>query len=255
MRNSCRKVATAALFCLAASYAGTARAQQYNSDSWISKPHGTVTTILTAGERTTMWMMTFSLVPRWEFTTAAYVYDDDGDRTTADGYSTSWYGKYMPWMNADKTGGLGIKAGIGMKPSYVLESQVYKEGSLTAWTNAPLTLPFLNNRLSLDVMPGASVTFNHPEKGDEKWAFTYSTRLAWYPTSLTWSIVGEIFGSAGQAEVKPDYRVGLRWEPNEYVNIAATYAAGLDGSEGSGFELGVMLFSPPFLCAGKCRPY
>jgi len=30
----------------------------------------------------------------------------------------------------------------------------------TYWTNAPATLRFLDNKLSRDLMPGASVTFN-----------------------------------------------------------------------------------------------
>jgi hypothetical protein len=41
-----------------------ARAQQFNSDSYLSKPHGTVTTILTHGERNDMFMSTFSLLPQ-----------------------------------------------------------------------------------------------------------------------------------------------------------------------------------------------
>jgi hypothetical protein len=40
--------------------------------------------------------------------------------------------------------------------------------------------------------------------------------------------------------------VGIRWE-SEHVDIAATSGAAFDGSQGSGFEIGVMLLSPPFL--------
>jgi hypothetical protein len=204
-------------------------------------------------------MTTLSLFPRWEFTAAAYVYNRDADRTTSDGYSTSVYAKFMPWQNADQTGGIAVKGGVGMKPSYMLEGNVYRDGSQTFWMNTPATIPFFGNRLSLDVMPGASVTLDYPEKKKETWAFTYSTRLAWYPTAPptepTWSLVGEVYGSAGSGSMSPDWRAGFRWEPNLYTNIAFTYARKFDGSPGAGFEVGVMLFSPPFVCAGKCRPY
>ena len=62
-------------------------AQQFNSDSWISKPHGTITLIPTFGQRNSMLMNTYSLFPKWEFTIAAYLYNDDGDPLTDDGYS------------------------------------------------------------------------------------------------------------------------------------------------------------------------
>ena len=75
--------------CLAANSA--LQAQQFNSDSWISKEHGTATVIVTAGQRTTMMMTTLSLLPRWEFTVAAYIYNRDADRLTSEGHSTSAY--------------------------------------------------------------------------------------------------------------------------------------------------------------------
>jgi hypothetical protein len=232
---------------------GVAHAQQFNSDSWISKRHGTATVIVSAGQRTTMMMTTLSLLPRWEFTVAAYIYNRDADRLTSEGHSTSAYAKFMFWQNDAETGGGAVKAGVGMNPSYILESVVYKTGSQTFWTNAPITLPFFDNRLSWEIMPGASATLNYPRDGRVAWAFTYSSRLAWYPFSPELSLVGEVFGSAGQAVVSPDYRVGIRWEPDVHTNIALTYAGKFDGDQGSGIELGIMLFSPPFFCIGTCR--
>ena len=82
-------------------------AQQFNSDSWLSKPHGTVTLIPTYGQRNSMIMNTYSLFPKWEFTMAAYLYNDDDDPTTNDGYSTSLYVKYMFYENKAQTGGAG----------------------------------------------------------------------------------------------------------------------------------------------------
>lgn len=233
--------------------ASTAHAQQFNSDSWISKDKGTATLIVTTGQQTTMMMTTLALLSSWEFTVAAYIFNRDADRSTSEGHSTSAYAKYMFWQNDAKTGGGAIKAGIGMKPSYTLESVTYQAGSHTFWTNAPITLPFFDNRLSWDLMPGASATLSYPRDGDVAWAFTYSSRLAWYPFSPKLSLVGEVYGAAGQATVSPDYRAGLRWEPDVYTNIALTYGGRFDGGAGTGVELGIMLFSPPFFCIGTCK--
>jgi hypothetical protein len=243
----------AALLSLYALLSKPAAAQQFNSDSYIAKPHGMVTTILTTGERTTMYMMTFSLFPNWEFTAAGYFYNTDADRKTAEGTQGSAYAKYMFYENKEKTGGFAVKGGWGMKPSYVLDGEGYKTSSATFWMNAPATIPFLDNRLSWDVMPGFSVTRNHDGTGNDAWAFTYSTRLAWYPATPKWSVVGEVFGATGEAKLDPEYKAGFRWEPNEHVNIALTYGAKFNGDKGSGFEIGAMFFSPPFLCFSGCK--
>jgi hypothetical protein len=239
--------------CLCVAFRGAAQAQQFNSDSWISKPHGTATVIVTAGQRTTMMMTTLSLLPRWEFTVAAYVYNQDADRLTSEGHSTSAYAKFMFWQNDAQTGGGAVKAGVGMNPSYTLEGVAYKTGSQTFWTNAPITLPFFDNRLSWDLMPGASATLSYPRDGQVAWAFTYSSRLAWYPFSPELALVGEVFGAAGQAVVSPTYRAGIRWEPDVHTNIALTYTRRFDGELGPGVEIGIMLFSPPFFCIGTCK--
>src|SRR5678809_222238 len=72
------------------------KAQQFNSDSWISKAHGTITLIPTYGQRNSMLMNTYSLFPKWEFTMAAYLYNDDHDQTTDDGYSCLLYTSPSP---------------------------------------------------------------------------------------------------------------------------------------------------------------
>jgi hypothetical protein len=122
--------------------------QQFNSDSWISKQHGTVTVIATYGERNSMLMNTFSLLPGWELTLAAYIYNDDDDPTTDDGYSTSLYAKYMFYENESKTGGFAVKLGTGIDPGYLDGSDRVNDAFQTFWTNAPITIPFFNNMLS-----------------------------------------------------------------------------------------------------------
>jgi hypothetical protein len=225
---------------------GVVHAQQYNSDSYLSKAHGVATVILTAGERNEMWMTTFSLFPRWEFTAAAYVYNSDQDPHTDDGYSTSYFAKYMFYENKAKTGGFAVKAGTGMDPGYITAYGL-QDAFQTYWTNAPATLPFFDNHLSWDIMPGASVTRSYGTNESTAWAFTWSTRLAWYPRNMENSIVGEVFGSNGEVHTKPEYKIGYRWEPNANAVIALTYGQEFNGSNGAGFEVGVMLFTPPFL--------
>jgi hypothetical protein len=246
MRLYIQKVSLVAVFGLTLLTGGQAFGQQFNSDNYLSKPHGVATIILTTGERNTMWMTTFSLIPNWEFTAAAYLYDKDDDRTTEDGYSTSYYAKWMLYENAARTGGIAVKAGTGMDPGYI-SSYGLEDAFQTYWMNAPLTLPLFDNKVSWDVMPGASVTRNYGADETTAAAFTYSTRLAWYPTDPELAIVGEVFGSEGKTEAIPEYKVGLRWEPNLNVVLALTYGAEFDGPNGAGFEFGVMLFTPPFL--------
>ncbi len=231
----------------------TVTAQQFNSDSWLSKPHGVATIIVTYGQRNSMIMTTFSLLPRWEFTVSDYLYNPDRDTHTNDGYSTSLYAKYMFYENKAKTGGAAVKFGTGMEPGYLDSQNRLKDAFKTYWTNAPVTLSFLNDRLSWDIMPGVSLTL--PSAGDDTttWAFTYTTRLAWYPAGPHWSIVGEVVGAAGPRAAKPEYRIGYRWEPNKYVVIAATYDDEFHGDNGAGGEIGMMLFTPPFFCIGNCQ--
>ena len=135
------------------------QAQQFNSDNYLSKPAGVATIILTAGQQSDMVMTTFSLIPRWEFTYAVYIINSDKDRSTDDGYSTSLYFKYMIHENAAKTGGVAFKGGTGLDPGY-LGSVGLEDAFQTWWVNAPVTFPFFDNKLSWDLMPGASYTNN-----------------------------------------------------------------------------------------------
>jgi hypothetical protein len=247
-----KKISIGMLFYLVLLTNTPVQGQQFNSDSWISKQHGTVTVIATYGQRNAMLMTTYSLIPRWEFTVAGYVYNDDDDLKTDDGYSTSFYAKYMFYENDSKTGGAAVKFGTGLDPGYLDGSDRVKDAFQSFWTNAPITIPFFDNTLSWDIMPGASVTRNYGEEETTIWYLTYSTRLAWYPVNPYYSIVGEIYGSAGELNDKSEFRVGLRWEPDQYTNIAITYDEEFGGNYGGGFEIGLMIFSPPFFCIGDC---
>ena len=228
------------------------KGQQFSSDNYLSKPKGMATIILTTGQRNTMLMTTFSLLQNWEFTTSAYLFNDDGDPSTNDGYSTSLYAKYMFYENKEKTGGFAVKFGTGLEPGYLGGNDRVKDAFKSYWMNAPVTIPFFGYVLSWDLMPGASVTRDFGEEKTTAWAFTYATRLAYYPFSPTLSVVGETYGTMSKSIPKPEYRVGLRWEPNQYAVFALSYDNGFAGHKGGGFEIGMMLFSPPFFCIGDC---
>jgi hypothetical protein len=231
----------------------TSFAQQFNSDSWLSKPHGMVTIIPTVGERNTMLMTTYSLFPRWEFTVAGYMYNNDGDPLTDDGYSASLYAKYMFYQNKKETGGASVKAGTGMRPGTINGENRDKDAFQSYWINFPCTVPFFNNKVSWDLMPGASVTKNYGATETTAWGFTYSTRLAWYPFDPRWSAVGEVFGTEGENKAIPEYRLGIRWEPSQHAVFALSYGKEFNGTQGAGFEFGIMLFSPPFVCFNGCN--
>ena len=158
MKNHWIKISTGIAFTIIVFAGNNSLGQQFSSDSYISKPHGMATMILTTGQRNTMMMNTFSLFPRWEFTAAAYIYRSDKDPLTDDGYSLSAYAKYMFYENEAKTGGFAAKAGKGLDPGYLDGEQKVKDASETYWMNAPATIPFFNNKLSWDIMPGVSMT-------------------------------------------------------------------------------------------------
>ena len=247
----------ASLACsLAVLVCGEAGAQQFNSDSWLSKDPGVATVILTAGQRNSTLMTTFSLLPKWEFTVAGFLYDDDQDPSTNNGYSTTLYAKYMFYENEAKTGGAAVKFGTGLRPGEAAEADAVGQGAFrTFWMNAPMTLPLFDNKLSIDLMPGVSVTKEFGENMELAWGFTYSGRVAWNPWSPKWSIVGEVFGTEGQTTAIPEYKIGLRWEPNRSSVWAVTYGREFngDGTNDAKLEVGLMLFTPPFFCIRGCR--
>jgi hypothetical protein len=226
------------------------KAQQFNSDSWLSKPHGQMTIIPTFGERSSMLMNTFSLIPRWEFTMAAYLYNADKNTKTDDGYSTSFYAKYMIYENKAMTGGFAIKGGTGTFPGTINSEVREKDAFKTYWMNMPATIPFFENKLSWDLMPGFNMTRNYGFEQTTAWSFTYSTRVAYNPWGPKFSFVGEVFGSEGETGTIPEFKAGLRYDVSQYATFAITYGQEFGGNQGAGLEIGAMLFTPPFVKLG-----
>jgi hypothetical protein len=229
-----------------------ALSQQFSSDNYLSKTKGTATIIVTYGEQSAMFITTFSLLRNWEFTGSATLFNNDNDPKTNDGYSMSLYAKYMFYENKTKTGGFAVKFGTGLQPGFASESSNRtNEAFKSYWMNAPVTFGFFGYKLSWDLMPGTSVTVNYGAENPNAWKFTYATRLAWYPFNPEFSIVGEVYGSAGKTAPITEYRTGLRWEPTQYSVFAFTYDNQFGNDrKGGGVELGMMLFTPPFFAIG-----
>lgn len=220
--------------------------QQFNSDNYLTMPHGTGTFCITAGERNSTLLMSFALIDRFEFFAQGNLFRDYRTEQTPQHFTTTVYGKYMFWRNQSKTGGGAFFLGFGRSPGYYNETQ-FTELHKNVWTAVPFTIPLFNNMLSWDIMPGAMIDFDYGNNKATAVGFTWSTRLAVYKIIPKTAIVGEIYGTEGEAYSKPEYKVGLRWEPNDFIVPAITYGACLDGSHGAGLEIGIVIFTPQYI--------
>ena len=221
-------------------------AQQFNTDNYLTMPHGTGTFVLTAGQRNAAIINSFALIPRWEFFAQATLYWSNESQDIPQHFTTNVYAKYMPYENKEKTAGVGVFLGYGVSPFY------YDKTALLArhtnfWTAVAATIPFFDNMISWDIMPGGLVDFDYGNNRKTAWGFTYSTRIAVYKIIPQSAIVGEIYGTTGELHSEAEFKVGIRWEPNDTVIPAFTYGTRVDGSSGPGFEIGVVVYTPPFL--------
>lgn len=224
------------------------RAQQFNSDNYWTAPHGVSTLVGTVGQNYSALLDVFALFPGWEFNFGATIYREDKRTSTLNHVSAIFYVKHMLYENEAKTGGYSLTMGTGVNPGY-LQAGTVTTSFKSYWFYAAATFPFFDNTLSWDILPGALLNLDYGADQEKAWGFTYSSRLAIYKVIPESAIVGEIFGTEGQAYSKPQYRVGIRWESKTIV-AALSYGAALDGTRGAGVELGVMIFTPPFLGFG-----
>lgn len=224
----------------------SASAQQFNTDNYLAMPHGTVTSLLTAGERNAMVIASFALIPKWEFFAQSFLFWENKKEQIPQHFNISLYAKYMFWENKQANGGGALFLGYGKSPGYWQRTE-FLDTHRNIWTAVPVTFPLFNNTILWDLMPGAIYDWSSDREGSGAWGFTYSSRVAVYKVIPKTAIVGEIFGTEGAAYSKPEYRVGLRWEPNQTVIPAITYGRTFDGTGGARLEIGVMIFSPRFL--------
>ena len=234
----------APILLLLAGISTPAYSQQFNSDSYWTAPHGTQTAVLTVGQEYSTLLGVVSLFPKWEFNVGATLFREDSGAGTLRHFSTIGYVKYMFYENKAKNGGGAIMAGTGVVPGF------YQSGNLTSdsksyWAYVPVTLPLFKGTLSWDIMPGYTVNESYGTTKETSTGLLYSTRLALYKVIPQSAIVGEIFGTEGQAYSAPQYRIGVRWESKPLV-IALTYGDGLEGNKGAGWEIGFMFFGVPW---------
>ncbi|TDQ19304.1 hypothetical protein DFQ04_1125 [Algoriphagus boseongensis] len=221
------------------------KAQQFNSDNYLTMPHGTGTFILTYGERNATMYSVFALKPRFELNVQANLFWENKDQPT-NRFTSNIYGKYMFWVNKKNNGGGAVFLGIGQSRGYYSES-TYSAMHKNYWTAVPITFPLFHDNVFLDLMPGGLIDFDYGNSKKTALGFTYSSRLAIYKIIPRSAIVGEVYGTAGKANSPAEYKAGIRFEPNDFVVVAATYGGRIDGNKASGFELGLMIFTPQFL--------
>ena len=253
-KNECCKamlLVTVLMLMMVSMFSSRAQAQQFNSDNWWMSPHGTVSTIATVGEHYSLLMNTWAFAPNWEFSLGATLFDKDELANTTNHFSATSYFKYGFYENAAKTGGASIMAGTGVNPGYLQAGTVTKDLK-SYWVALPVTIPFIDGTISWDIMPGWMLNKEQGASKEEASGFTWSSRASVYKVIPESAIVGEVFGAEGDIESEAQYKAGVRWESDSVI-VALTYGAGLDGSDGGGIELGIMVLSPQFLCFGACK--
>lgn len=232
------------------SFSGIGQAQQFSGDNQWVAPYGVGTFVATVGEEYSQLYAIASLVPEWEFNAQFTFYYDDPRDNTESYTASSFYVKRRLKENEAQTSGYAFLAGTGLFPEHVEHDEV--NAALDSWwAMGVATYSFADDRVLWDILPG--VTYNTNRSGSSKnaWGFTYSTRLAIYDVIPQSAIVAEVFGTAGEAYAKPNYRVGVRWESPKVI-VAATYADAFDGSGGAGFEIGVMYLTDAIFCIRSC---
>lgn len=229
---------------------GPASAQQFNSDSYVTMPKGTLTAALMTGQRSSTIITTAALLKDLEVNLGATLYQKNAERDDTEHYSTIGFVKWSFFENAEKTGGGSITAGTGVNPGYAERGGVTNSFT-TYYVYGAATFPLFGNTLSLDLNPGAVYNREYGTEKSSAWGFSYSARAAVYKVIPHSAIVGEVYGVEGEAYADPEYKVGVRWESPSIV-AALTYSGNFHGSRAAGIELGVMVFTPPFLCFGGC---
>ena len=225
---------------------GSGLAQQFNTDNYLAMPHGTATFVLTTGERNATFINSFALIQNWEFFAQANLYWENRELELSQHFTTTVYFKYMFYENSDKTGGFAAFLGYGESPGYHDQTQ-FLDRHTNLWTAVPITIPFFENTFSWDIMPGGMVDFDYGNNKKTAWGFTYTTRLAIYKVIPQSAIVGEYYGTAGELYSEPEYKIGIRWEPNNTVVPAISYGSAINGMRAAGFEIGIVIYSPQFL--------
>jgi len=82
-------------------FVNIAKAQQFNTDNYLTMPHGTGTFVITAGQRNATLISSFALVPKFEFFVQANLFRDYRIDNYVQHFTTTVYAKYMFWVNKE----------------------------------------------------------------------------------------------------------------------------------------------------------
>lgn len=225
-------------------------AQQFNSDNQWVAPHGVATLIGTAGQEFAQAYLVAALLPEWEFNAVLTHYYDDPAADNGAYTATNLYAKRRLSENEAGTAGYAVFGGTGIFPGH--RDQGERMQAFDSWYMAGIaTYAFAGDKVLLDLLPGVVANLDQGPSSKTAWGFTYSTRIAVYDVLPRAALVGEVFGTAGEAGSEPSYRLGLRWETPRWV-FAASYSDAFDGSYGAGFEVGIMYYTNPRFCFSGC---
>ena len=230
-----------------------AAAQQFNSDNQWVAPHGVGTFILSLGQEYSTVMAVAALLPETEFNLGFTRFEESPEDQSAAHYSGIFYVKRRLRENAAGNGGWAVTGGTGVNPSFLQQGEV-TDTFRSWWANAVYTVPFADGAVAWDLLPGFLVNLDKDQSGQTAWGMTWSSRVAVYKIIPKSAIVGEVFGTTGEAYAEPTYRIGVRWESPRVI-IAGSYGDTFSGSGSPRFELGVIILTKQhkFLCLGKCR--
>jgi hypothetical protein len=232
---------------------GPAGAQQFNGDNQWVAPHGVGTFVLTIGQEYSTIMAVAALLPETEFNLGVTHFVEKPLDLTEGHYSGIFYVKRRLSENEAGTGGWAVMGGTGVYPGYLSAGEV-TDSLQSWWANAVYTIPFRDGTVTWDLLPGFLVNLDKDRTGQDAWGMTYSSRAAVYKVIPRSAIVGEVFGTTGEAYAEPTWRLGVRWESPRVI-VAATYGDSFSSGGGPRFEIGVLVLTNQlkFLCLGKCR--
>lgn len=232
-------------------YPSSSTAQQFNGDNQWVAPHGVATLAGTVGEEYSQAYLVAALVPEWEFNLQATHYYEDPEDDSDNFDVANIYVKHRLSQNEAGTTGYAFFLGTGIFPDHRELGE--RMQAFESWYAMGVgTFGFLDDKVLLDVVPGVVANTDQGVDGDTAWGFTYTSRVAVYGVIPSSAIVAEAFGTTGEAESEPGYRVGVRWESPKWV-VAATFSERFDGKGGAGFELGFLYFTDARFCFGGCR--
>ena len=228
-------------------------AQQFNSDNQWVAPHGVGTFVLALGQEYSTIMAVAALLKDTEFNLGYTRFEGNPDGRTEAHYSGTFYVKRRLSENEAGNGGWAVMGGTGVNPSH-LEEGDYTDTFRSWWGNAVYTVPFADGAVTWDLLPGFLVNLDQDQAGENAWGMTWSSRMAIYKIVPQSALVGEVFGTIGEAYSEPAYRAGVRWESPRVI-IAATYGDSFNRSGSPRFELGLLVLTNQhkFLCLGTCR--